>query len=120
MKAVFLTLCFAVAVLAQDKYESANDNFDISEVLGNDRLLHAYANCLLNKGPCTPEVKNVKDKLPEALATRCAKCTDKQKQTGKALAQEVKKNHPETWKQLVAMYDPEGKYQQAWKDFLQE
>lgn len=60
------------------------------------------------------------DKLPEALATRCAKCTDKQKQNGKALAQEVKKNHPETWKQLVAMYDPEGKYQQAWQDFLKE
>lgn len=60
------------------------------------------------------------EKLPEALETRCAKCTDKQKQMGKALAQEVKKNHPDIWKQLVAMYDPEGKYQQAWQDFLKE
>lgn len=60
MKVVFLTLCFAVASLAQQKYDSGNDDFDISEVLKNERLLNAYAKCLLNKGPCTPEVKQVK------------------------------------------------------------
>nr|AGR39574.1 chemosensory protein 4 [Agrotis ipsilon] len=120
MKVVLLTLCFALGVLAQDKYESVNDDFDVSKVLNNDRLLQSYAKCLLNKGPCTSEVKEVKAKLPEALETRCAKCTDKQKQMGKVLAQEVKKNHPDIWKELVAMYDPQGKYQEAWKEFLQE
>lgn len=53
-------LCFAVAVLAQEKYENVNDDFDISEVLSNERLLNSYAKCLLDKGPCTPEVKSVK------------------------------------------------------------
>lgn len=62
MKIVLLTLCFALGVLAQDTYEAANDDFDISEVLGNDRLLQSYAKCLLNKGPCTAEVKQVKGK----------------------------------------------------------
>lgn len=65
-------------------------------------------------------IHNVSEKLPEALATRCAKCTEKQKQTGKQVAKEVKKNYPEIWQQLVAMYDPEGKYQKAWEDFLKE
>ncbi|CAB3231661.1 unnamed protein product [Arctia plantaginis] len=120
MKIVFVTLCLALSVLAQETYETDNDNFDISEVLGNERLLSSYAKCLLNKGPCIPEVKNLKEKLPEALATRCAKCTEKQKQTGKQVAKEIKKNHPEIWQQLVAMYDSEGKYQQAWGDFLKE
>lgn len=63
MKVALLTLCFALGVLAQDMYENANDNFDISEVLGNERLLNSYAKCLLNKGPCTPEVKQVKGKF---------------------------------------------------------
>lgn len=70
--------------------------------------------------PLPQSVSPFTDKLPEALETRCAKCTDKQKEMGKTLAQEVKKNHPDIWKQLVAKYDPQGKYQQAWKDFLQE
>ncbi|XP_049877123.1 allergen Tha p 1-like [Pectinophora gossypiella] len=118
MKVVLLTVCFAVAVLAQEKYDSANDNFDISEVLGNERLLLSYSKCLLNKGPCTPEVKQVKEKLPEALATGCAKCTEKQKQMGKQLARELKKTHPEIWDKLVAHYDPQGKYREAFKDYL--
>nr|AHX37222.1 chemosensory protein 8 [Conogethes punctiferalis] len=118
MKIVILTLCLATAILAQEKYDAVDDDFDISEVLQNDRLLNSYAKCLLDKGPCTPEVKKVKDKLPEALATRCAKCTDKQKQIGKKLAQEVKNKRPELWKELVAHYDPDGKYQDAFQDYL--
>ncbi|KAL0820536.1 hypothetical protein ABMA28_006390 [Loxostege sticticalis] len=118
MKLVVATLFLAVAVLAQEKYDSAEDDFNISEVLDNERLLNSYAKCLLNKGPCTPEVKKVKDKLPEALATRCAKCTDKQKQIGKQLAKEVKAKRPDLWNDLVAYYDPQGKYQEAFEDYL--
>lgn len=58
------------------------------------------------------------EKLPEALATRCAKCTDKQKQLGKKLAQEVKKTHPEIWQELVTYYDPDGKHREAFQDYL--
>ncbi|XP_028174961.1 uncharacterized protein LOC114363442 [Ostrinia furnacalis] len=118
MKLVIISLCLAAAVVAQEKYDSIDDNFDISEVLNNERLLNSYTKCLLDKGPCTPEVKKVKDKLPEALATRCAKCTDKQKQIGKQLAKEVKAKRPDLWKELVAHYDPEGKYQEAFQDYL--
>lgn len=37
---------------------------------------------------------------------------------GKQLAREVKKRYPGLWKDLVAKYDPEGKHQQAFQDFL--
>lgn len=67
MKSVVLVLCLALAVLAQEKYENNNDDFDISEVLNNERLLNSYAKCLLNKGPCTPEIKSVKGKLKSIL-----------------------------------------------------
>lgn len=60
----------------------------------------------------------ISDKLPEALATRCAKCTDKQKQIGKQLAKEVKAKRPDLWNDLVAYYDPQGKYQEAFEDYL--
>lgn len=62
MKITLLTLCLTSVVLAQNTYNSAYDDFDISKVLSNERLLLAYSRCLLNKGPCTPEIKEVKGK----------------------------------------------------------
>ncbi|CAG5049070.1 unnamed protein product [Parnassius apollo] len=118
MKLVVLTLCLVALVLAEEKYEEVENNFDITELLKNDRLLMSYIKCLLNKGPCTPEVKKIKEKLPEALETHCAKCTDKQKQMGKVLAQQVKKTHPELWQELKALYDPQGKYQKVFQDYF--
>ncbi|RVE52704.1 hypothetical protein evm_002577 [Chilo suppressalis] len=115
---IFLSLLLVAIVIAEDKYDSIGDNININELLENDRLLKSYVKCLLNKGPCTPEVKKVKDTLPEALATRCAKCTERQKQIGKQLAKEVKKRHPELWNEMIAFYDPEGKYQDAFQDYL--
>lgn len=60
------------------------------------------------------------ERLPEALATHCAKCTERQKQMGKVLAQEVQRTHPEIWKELVAYYDPDGKHREAFQDFLKQ
>lgn len=59
------------------------------------------------------------EKIPEVLETKCAKCTEKQKEMGKQLAQEVKKKHPKIWADLIAMYDPEGKYQKSFQEFLE-
>ncbi|XP_072942984.1 uncharacterized protein [Epargyreus clarus] len=120
MKIALIVLCVAVAAFADEKYDSSNDDFNLAEVLENERLLNSYAKCLLNKGPCPPEAKKLKDNLPEALETRCAKCTDKQKQMGKQVSKELKSKHPEIWNELVALYDPNGKYQEAFNDFLKD
>ncbi|CAH0713316.1 unnamed protein product, partial [Brenthis ino] len=117
MKLIIL-FCMAALAFAEDKYESISDNINLDEVLTNDKLLTSYSKCLIDKGPCTPEIKHLKEKLPEALETRCAKCTDKQKQMGKQLVKELKDKHPEIWKELVSHYDPEGKHQQAFEDFI--
>lgn len=62
MKFAIVVLSLVAAALADEKYKDINENFDITEVLNNERLLNSYAKCLLNKGPCTPEVKQVKGK----------------------------------------------------------
>ncbi|XP_023942523.2 uncharacterized protein LOC112049024 [Bicyclus anynana] len=118
MKVIILALCIIALAFAEDKYDSSSDDIDLSEVLGNDRLIAAYSKCLLDKGACTPEVKKLKEKLPEVLETRCGKCTNKQKQIGKQLISEIKTKHPETWSQLAAFYDPQGKYKQSLEEFL--
>lgn len=44
------------------KYTTKYDNIDIDRILVSQRLLRNYVNCLLDKGPCTPEGKELKSK----------------------------------------------------------
>ncbi|VVC97645.1 allergen Tha p 1-like [Leptidea sinapis] len=115
MKLVLLLCLFALAY-GQDKYDL--EDFNIEEVINNDRLILSYSKCFINKGPCTPEIKRIKDKIPEILETHCAKCTDKQKEIGKILFNKLKTDHPAAFKELAAFYDPTGKYQESFKDIL--
>lgn len=50
-----------VVVLA-DRYTSRYDNIDLDSVLNNRRALNAIIKCLLDKGPCSPEGKEMKSK----------------------------------------------------------
>nr|QKK82660.1 chemosensory protein [Histia rhodope] len=118
MRFILVAFCVLVAVLADEKYKT-QENFNVSELLDNDRLLVSYIKCLLDQGPCTASVKDVKDKIPEVLSTTCAKCTDQQIQIGKTLIQEVKKRHPDLWNELTQKYDRNGEHRRAFHDVLQ-
>lgn len=65
--------------LAKPQYSTKYDNIDLDQILRSDRLLNNYVNCLLEKGSCTADGRELKAALPDALATGCSKCTDKQK-----------------------------------------
>lgn len=64
-KGLFFLLCATVAVLASDKketYTNKYDNINIKEIIENKRTKIAYTNCLLGKGNCTPDGKELKGK----------------------------------------------------------
>lgn len=63
----------------ETKYDIKYDNIDIDEVLKSDRLLTNYIKCLMDEGPCTEDGRELKETLPDAIATDCSKCSDKQK-----------------------------------------
>lgn len=63
----------------ENKYDIKFDNIDIDEVLKSDRLLSNYIKCLLEEGPCTEDGRELKETLPDAIATDCSKCSEKQK-----------------------------------------
>jgi hypothetical protein len=56
-----LTLGYAVA--SADKYSSRYDNIDIDAILRNNRALNAFVKCILEKGPCSPEGRELKSKI---------------------------------------------------------
>ena len=57
--AVFLGLV-VVLCAAQDKYTTRYDGIDIEQILKSDRLFNNYYNCLMEKGKCTPDGRELK------------------------------------------------------------
>lgn len=51
-----------MALAATTPYTNKFDDVDVDGILGSDRLLKAYVNCLLEKGPCTAEGAKLKGK----------------------------------------------------------
>nr|CAI5821714.1 unnamed protein product [Callosobruchus analis] len=77
-------------------------------------------NCLMDRGRCTKDAAELKQILPDALATDCAKCNEKQKKGAKKVAEFLIKNKPNAWKELVEKYDSDGKYRSAHSDELKK
>lgn len=77
---VILGMILVSQSFCEQTYDPKYDNFDVDEVLKSERLLTNYINCLLSEGPCTEDGKNLKDTLPDAVGSDCAKCSEKQKE----------------------------------------
>lgn len=52
------------------------------------------------------------DSLPDAIATNCSKCTEKQRIGSEQVTHYLIDNQPEEWDQLGAIYDKDGEYKQ--------
>jgi hypothetical protein len=49
-------------IRAVQKYTTKYDNIDVERILHSKRLLMNYINCLLEKGSCSPEGRELKSK----------------------------------------------------------
>lgn len=65
MKATMVLLFSLVCMIMAQKYPNKYDNNNIETVLSNDRVLTNYIKCLLDKGACTPEGKELKSEYIE-------------------------------------------------------
>ncbi|EDW74467.1 uncharacterized protein Dwil_GK21931 [Drosophila willistoni] len=111
MKAAFVLLTLSIAlVIADDKYTTKYDSVDIDEILKSERLFSNYFKCLIETGKCTPEGRELRKSLPDALKTECSKCSDKQKENTDKVIRFILDNKPDQWKQLQDKYDPEDLY----------
>uniref|UniRef100_A0A2A4JQV2 Chemosensory protein n=1 Tax=Heliothis virescens TaxID=7102 RepID=A0A2A4JQV2_HELVI len=113
--AILVTLAaFVVAETYTDRY----DNIDIDEIIANRKLLVPYIKCILDQGRCTPEGKELKAHIKDALQTSCTKCTDKQKKASRKVVKHIRAKEQDYWKQLLAKYDPDSQYVQNYESFL--
>lgn len=52
--------------------------------------------------------------MPEALANKCADCTDNQKIGSEKIIKFLYEKKNEMWKPLLEKYDPQGTYRQSY------
>ncbi|KAJ2948414.1 hypothetical protein O0L34_g7654 [Tuta absoluta] len=118
---VFLTLLAAVAAIpADDVYDPRYDSFNVDELVENTRLLKAYSHCFLGDGNCTPDGKNFKKYMPDAVQTNCAKCSAKQKVMIAKVIKAMMAKLPDEWNKLVKVYDPEEKRSEDLNAYLKQ
>ncbi|GAB1860984.1 Chemosensory protein [Camponotus japonicus] len=121
----FALVClFAISTIVcvygrpQDHYTDKFDNIDVDQILNNDRLLKRYVDCLLERShvKCPSEALELKKVLADAMATDCAKCTDRQKEIARKALDFLIINKTDMWNDLKSKYDPEEKYAKKYED----
>nr|XP_034835521.1 uncharacterized protein LOC117991987 [Maniola hyperantus] len=117
---VCLFALVAVCLAGPEKYTDRYDNIDLDEILANRRLLVPYLKCILEEGKCSPEGKELKMHIKEALENNCGNCTDAQKNGTKKVIAHLINKEKEYWNQLCAKYDPERKYVSMYEKELKE
>ncbi|XP_076286714.1 ejaculatory bulb-specific protein 3-like [Lasioglossum baleicum] len=116
MKIVIVLLAVAACAFADDRYTTKYDNIDVDQILRSERLLNNYVNCLLEKGSCTPDGKELKKSLPDALENKCGKCSEKQKSGSEKVIRFLIHDKPQIWERLSKKYDPTGVHTQNFKE----
>ncbi|XP_057656971.1 ejaculatory bulb-specific protein 3-like [Diorhabda carinulata] len=115
-----IVLLAVVSCSFAQTYNTRYDNIDIDQILASKRLLDNYIQCLLDENAkrCSPEGREFKKYIPEAIRTNCAKCSDSQKRIVKKTAKHIITNRPQDWEKIKQKFDPQGKYHQSFNDFL--
>ncbi|EDW73785.1 uncharacterized protein Dwil_GK19506 [Drosophila willistoni] len=115
--AILVVLAFAGLALAapEKQYTNKFDNVNVDDVLGNGRILNNYLKCLMEKGPCTPEGRELKRLLPDALESECSKCTEVQRRNSNKVINFLRSNKPGEWKLLLDKYDSKGIYRSKYE-----
>uniref|UniRef100_A0A336KFB7 CSON007980 protein n=1 Tax=Culicoides sonorensis TaxID=179676 RepID=A0A336KFB7_CULSO len=101
-------------------YSARYDNLDIDTILSSNRLVTNYVDCLLNKKPCPPEGKDLKRILPEALRTKCGRCSNKQKENAIKVIRKLYENYPSHYNALREKWDKSGEYHRRFVEYLNE
>ncbi|CAH0590232.1 unnamed protein product [Chrysodeixis includens] len=117
----FLVLSCVIALAglaAAETYTDRYDHINIDEIIENRKLLVPYIKCTLEQGRCTPEGRELKAHIKDAMQTSCSKCTEKQKKGARKVVKHIKEKELDYWKQIVAKYDPEDQFRENYEAFL--
>ncbi|CAH2042433.1 unnamed protein product, partial [Iphiclides podalirius] len=112
-------LALAVVIFADERYTDRYDNLNLDEIMSNKRLLTSYIKCILDKGRCTPEGKELKLHITDAMQNSCLKCTNFQRHGARKIVKFIRANEKDSWEQIKKKYDPNNVYKDKYEAFLE-
>nr|AVM86433.1 chemosensory protein [Corythucha ciliata] len=112
-----VALVLAMCVVSAWSYTTKYDNIDIDEILKNQRLYSKYLTCLLHTDAtkCTPDGKELRAALPDALSTNCKTCSPKQKAGTEKVIRYMIQHKASDFDKLEKIYDPAGVYRKRYQ-----
>nr|AZB49402.1 chemosensory protein 10 [Heortia vitessoides] len=110
MKTIMLVAFLVGLAIADEKYTTEHDDFDVDTLATNPEELKKFSGCFLDKNECNEVAEHFKKDLPEVFAQACGKCTDAQKHLLKKFLDAIKEKLPEDYEDFKKKFDPEGKY----------
>ncbi|XP_073973296.1 ejaculatory bulb-specific protein 3-like [Rhodnius prolixus] len=110
----FLTLLVVGCAWAASTYTTKYDNIDLDEILNNPRVYKKYFDCLAYNTKCTPDGKELREVLPDALKTGCSKCNEKQKAGAEKVIKFLLEKRRADFNILEEKYDPSGTYRKKY------
>ncbi|KAF5299916.1 hypothetical protein FQR65_LT09311 [Abscondita terminalis] len=124
MKFLFVAVLFVVIAAAWCKpaelYTDEFDNIDEDAILASERLVNNYIACAKTGKKCTPDGKKFRELIPDALKTKCSKCTPVQKTKSKKILNWITTNRPDDFLEIEDIFDPEHKYRNEYADELKK
>nr|AOG12885.1 chemosensory protein [Eogystia hippophaecolus] len=121
----FIVICLLalVGITLSNPIETYTDRFDhidLDEILDNRRLLIPYIKCMLDQGKCSPDGKEIKKNVVEALEHDCHKCTPTQKKGTKKIIRHLINKENDYWIELSHKYDPDRHFVGRYENELTE
>nr|WPO56424.1 chemosensory protein [Leucinodes orbonalis] len=138
MRSILIALAVLECVLAQSTYTDRYDTIDLDSVLSNKRLTVSYIKCVLEKGRCTAEGRELKfaningertkriarsptpfsAHIIDALQNGCTKCTKAQREGMRRVIKHLITYEKAYWQELVEKYDPNRVFTQKYEKEL--
>lgn len=116
--ALLLSLVFSGLVTGTEYYSDVYNDIDVDAIIKSDRLLNQYVNCVLDRGPCTVDGHSLKRILPDAIATSCEKCNERQKHSARKVINHLKQHKPNVWAEIIGMCDPNKEHIASFERFM--
>nr|QHR83079.1 chemosensory binding protein 3 [Ceracris nigricornis] len=117
---LLLLVAVTEAAAPQEALYAKYENLDVDRMLRNQRFVAATIKCLMDEGPCTPEARDLKKVLPDALKSDCSKCSAKQKENVRKVFEFMMKERNADWQRLSRKYDPDGEHKKRLEAKLKE
>ncbi|XP_014242935.1 ejaculatory bulb-specific protein 3 [Cimex lectularius] len=116
MKSATLLIWLLACATSSTQYTTKYDNIDVEVIMKNQRLYRKYFDCLTDRGRCTPDAKELKDSLPDALATGCSHCTERQRVGSEKVIKYLLDKRPADFAVLERIFDPKGLFKSKFED----